>query len=126
MAGFFGLFGRKAQYIDEIDNSVFQQEEKPEAFFLPPDEAVSLGNVEFMRNPKTIKHTFPKTLKGGGGEVVESVSSLGKKKLNRAEATSLEPPTPSSNTSTPPVNNERRQASSDLDQFRQMAKDLKK
>ena len=126
MAGLFGLFGRKAQYIDEIDNSIPQVEEKAEPFFLPPDEAVSLGNVDFMRNPKTIKRTFPKTLKGEGAEVVQAVSSLGKKKLNRAEAASVAPPTSSSNSATPPVNNDRRQASSDLDMFRQMAKDLKK
>ena len=126
MAGFFGLFGRKAQYIDEIDNSVPQQEEKPEPFFLPPDEAVSLGNVEFMRKPKTIKRTFPKTLKGGGGELVQAVSSLDKTKLKNAEIMGETPSTSPVNPPATPVKNERRQASQDLDMFRQMAKDLNK
>ncbi|MEB3249135.1 MAG: hypothetical protein ACKN9E_14915 [Microcystaceae cyanobacterium] len=126
MAGFFGLFGRKAQYIDEIDNSVPQQEEQPEPFFLPPDEAVSLGNVEFMRKPKTIKRTFPKTLKGGGGELVQAVSSLDKTKLKNAEVPGEKPAPSSANSPVTPVKNERRQASQDLDMFRQMAKDLNK
>ena len=126
MAGFFGLFGRKAQYIDEIDNSVPQQEEKPEPFFLPPDEAVSLGNVEFMRKPKTIKRTFPKTLKGDGGALVQSVSSLDKTKLKNTEMMGETPSTSPVNPPATPVKNERRQASQDLDMFRQMAKDLNK
>ena len=34
-------------------------EQPKEAFFLEPDEAISLGNVEYMRTPRTVRRSFP-------------------------------------------------------------------
>ena len=46
MAGFLGLFGGK--------------KEDKEAFFLNSDESKSLGDIEYMRNPSTVRRTFAK------------------------------------------------------------------
>lgn len=41
-------------------SDVAAQEQGPkEDFFLSPDEAISLGDVEYMRTPKTVRRTFP-------------------------------------------------------------------
>ncbi len=59
MAGFFGLFGNKTKYVDEpMDMSA---PEPKEAFYLEPDDAKTLGDIDFMRTPITIRRTFPKT-----------------------------------------------------------------
>lgn len=126
MAGLFGIFGGKPRYIDEIASSTSASEEKQEAFFLEPDEAVSLGNVEFMRKPKTIKHTFPKTLSGPAGETIKAVSSVQEVKLktdgsSNGSNLSPDPVSPPSS-----VNDERRSSDNNLDMFRKMARDLKK
>ncbi|MGK7909374.1 MAG: phycobilisome rod-core linker polypeptide [Synechococcus sp.] len=34
-------------------------EQPKKAFFLEPDEAISLGNVEYMRTPRTVRRSFP-------------------------------------------------------------------
>ena len=48
-----------------------------EGFFLAPNEAVSLGNVNFMRRSNTIRHTFPGTADSPGGkEMVMEVASM--------------------------------------------------
>ena len=46
MAGFLGLFGGK--------------KEDKEAFFLDSDESKSLGDIEYMRTPNTVRRTFAK------------------------------------------------------------------
>jgi hypothetical protein len=48
-----------------------------ETFFLEPDEAVSLGNVNYMRRSNTIRRTFPGTADSPGGkEMVMEVASM--------------------------------------------------
>ena len=76
-----------------------------------------------MRTPITIKRTF-----ANGGELVQEISSLEKKKagnVNNApkqtEPTSSSQPTSSVNTNT-----ERRQADTSMDMFRNMARNIKK
>lgn len=125
MAGLFGLFGGRTKYVDEKDTAE-PSPEKKDAFFLEPDAAKSLGNSEFMRKPVTIKRSFPKTVNGSGGEVVQQVSSLEKVRLqeNGQPAAPVKPTTTVENTA--PVDNERRRQDSNLDMFRQMAKDLNK
>jgi hypothetical protein len=125
MAGLFGLFGGRTKYVDEKD-TVESSPEKKDAFFLEPDAAKSLGNTEFMRKPVTIKRSFPKTVNGGGGEFVQQVSSMEKVRLqeNGRPATPVKPVTEAETTA--PVDTERRRQDSNLDMFRQMAKDLKK
>ena len=48
-------------------------------FFLSPDEAKTLGDIDYMRTPKTIHHTFPKIDNPNEGKVdfYDEVSSLG-------------------------------------------------
>ena len=74
MAGFFGLFGNKTKYVDEpMDLSA---PEPKEAFYLEPDDAKTLGDIDFMRTPITIRRTFPKTASNKkGGESIKQISS---------------------------------------------------
>ncbi|MFQ3584013.1 MAG: hypothetical protein SNJ85_03640 [Cyanobacteriota bacterium] len=102
---------------------------KDNTFFLDPDEAKTLGNIDYMRTPKTVKHTFLDFGATEKIEVVEQVSSLGKVKLSSEEtqtpkATSEQGSAPTSSTSgqTSP----RRQAGSDMDIFRNMARSLRR
>jgi len=84
-----GLFGKKddnqqkeAFFLDAENN------QQKEAFFLDADSASSLGNVDFMRQPKTIKKSFPQ---GAGkinqitGETEQSMSSV-KRRESTVEA----------------------------------------
>ena len=46
-------------------------------FFLSPDDAQTLGDINYMRKSKRVRKTFPKTLKNKDGfEVTVDVSSL--------------------------------------------------
>ncbi|MFQ3628814.1 MAG: hypothetical protein SNJ81_14710, partial [Cyanobacteriota bacterium] len=65
MAGLFGLFGKKnnAEASPSPSNG-----KKQGAYFLDADEAKTMGNIEYMRSKKVIKHRFPKTA-GNGGEL---------------------------------------------------------
>lgn len=127
MAGFFGLFsGRKAQYVDDVDSTSPQPENKA-AFFLETDDAKSLGNAEFMRKPNTIKRTFPKRPGGKGGAIIQEVSSMEKRNAGDrgVAATNGNGATPSAQP-TQPVNQARRQSDGGMDMFRKMARDIKK
>lgn len=45
-------------------------------FFLSPDDAQTLGDINYMRKSVQVRHTFPKNLKNPNGfEVVKEVSS---------------------------------------------------
>jgi hypothetical protein len=100
-----------------------------EAFFLDEDTAKGLGNVDFMRTPKTVKKSYPKaagSLNIITGEEEVTVSSIDK--VDRGEApkpksieTSTQTTTATSSYTVPP-----RRSSGDLDMFRQMAKNIKK
>lgn len=46
-------------------------------FFLSPDDAMTMGDIKFMRTSKRTRRTFPKTLKNKDGFAFENeVSSL--------------------------------------------------
>ncbi len=46
-------------------------------FFLSPDDAMTMGDINYMRKPVRTKRTFPKTLKNKDGFAIENeVSSL--------------------------------------------------
>ncbi len=65
MAGFLGLFGGK--------------KEDKEAFFLDNDESKSLGDIEYMRTPNTVRRTFAK--KAGEAEhkeFIQNVTAMGR------------------------------------------------
>jgi hypothetical protein len=126
MAGLFGLFGKKAKYIEEIDPNAPKEGVKKEAFFLETDDAKSLGNAEYMRTPFKIKRSFPKIMGSEGAEIVREVSAMEAKKI-QANGEPVSTPKPSSSEVAPtPINNDRRSSDNSLDMFRKMAKDLKK
>ncbi|WP_013321713.1 hypothetical protein [Gloeothece verrucosa] len=123
MAGFFGI-GGKTKYVDEPEQPTQSNGNgKSGAFFLEPDDAKSLGNIEFMRKAYKIKRSFPKTLKGAGTEVIAEISSL-KKALAKGETIAIDTTSESSQTSA--ANSARRSADDSMDMFRKMAKDIKK
>ena len=46
-------------------------------FFLSPDDAMTMGDINYMRSTKRTKRTFPKTLGNKGGFAIENeVSSI--------------------------------------------------
>ncbi|ACB49371.1 unknown [Crocosphaera subtropica ATCC 51142] len=121
MAGFFGLFsGRKAKFVDEQDNTPSQPQKK-EAFFLDNDSAKTLGDTEFMRKPITIRRTFAR-----GGELVQDISSLEKKKAGSNSVVSNKSKETSASQGTTSVNSDRRKSDTSMDMFRNMARNMKK
>jgi hypothetical protein len=45
-------------------------------FFLSPDDAQTLGNINYMRKSVRVRHTFPKNLKNPNGfEIIKEISS---------------------------------------------------
>jgi len=133
MVGFIKkLFGSKSDNNEEQSN-------RQQAFFLDPDEAKTLGDIEFMRQPNTSKKSFPKTLNNPeGGEMVEEVSALEKKSISKSESSQnntnqqsqssqqVTPENPAPSANNDPAVEQRRQSDSSLDMFRNMARDIKK
>ncbi len=133
MTGFIrGLFSGKAKNPGEADRPV--QPEPPMiesaggAFYLDPDDAKTYGNIDYMRSSKTVRRTFAK--KRGETEEKESI-----KKISAMEAVKLEENgLPKPKQVTPQASFEpsispsfdRRKVDTNLDMFRQMAKDIKK
>lgn len=125
MAGFFGLFGSKTKYVDEVDMKETQSGNGNGAFFLNSDEAKTFGNVEFMNKSQTIKRTFPKTRSSQGGEIVQEISAMKKQRLSQI-ANNIAAATQPISAPEPFSSNDRRSTDSNLDAFRQMARDMKK
>ena len=127
-----------------------QKEEK--AFFLEPDDAKTYGDIDYMRTVKTIKRTFPKTKSNpnSGTPRIEQVSALGITRVSDAYAPDYMKATPSkgstgSGSSSAPDYmkatpyqpdagitsdrtsiDERRRTDTNMDMFRNMAKDMKR
>ena len=124
--GLFGL-GNKTKYVDEPDNS--ESTEKTEAFFLQPEEAQTLGDIDYMRKSKKIRRTFPKTKNFQGGELIKEVSAVEEKVGSGND--SSKPASNLSVESQPETNNsqassQRRQPDNSMDMFRNMAKEMKR
>jgi hypothetical protein len=120
-----------------------QSKPKAEAFFLEPDDAKTLGNIDFMRSANKIRRTFPKQKVGADNAVVREVSSIDMKVSNGTSSNGMTANGTSSNGSLPapktesngtqpspsPVveqGEERRRTDSSMDMFRNMARDLRK
>lgn len=111
MAGFFGLFGKK----DQPD------------YYLEQDDAQSLGNAEFMRRPQEVKKSFPK-IAGGKAVTPPKISpkaSFDTPKTSASTNGSFSTSSFNSETSSE-TPSERRKADSNMDMFRDMAKNLRK
>ena len=63
------------------------------SFFLSSDEAKTLGNIDYMRTPKTVRRTFPKTMSNKVGEQIEVISALDKNKAYSADMVPASAPT---------------------------------
>jgi hypothetical protein len=122
MAGLFGLFGKKnnAEAQPSASNGA-----KQGAYFLDADEAKTMGNIEYMRSKKVIKHKFPKTAGNDGEfEVEYEVSSSDMKSGNGLSASTKSTAAPSATPSKKTT--ERRTTDSSMDMFRNMARDIRK
>jgi hypothetical protein len=101
MAGFFGLFNSKTKYVDEADTEDVSN--SSEEFFLEPDEAKSLGNINSR-----------------------SKSAVGKSQVSQ-EQTDLSPTVKTEkHAQTDSTINERRRPDDSMDLFRNMAREIKK
>lgn len=122
MAGFFGLFGNQTKYVDEPTE--MEQPQNKEAFYLEPDDAKTLGNIEFMRKPNVIRRTFPKTASNQkGAESIRQVSSM---EVAKVEDTEIAAKSVNGNGSAPNNDNSRRKNDDNLDPFLKMAREIKK
>jgi hypothetical protein len=128
MAGFFGLFGSKTKYVDEPTPVAGETEKENEAFFLEPDQAKTLGNIDYMRESKTIRHTFPKTRGSEAGAATWEVSSMEKKRVaDNGTAPSATPKAkPQAAKEPTPESAQRRTADSSMDRFLKIAREIKK
>jgi hypothetical protein len=112
MTGFIrGLFGGKKEDAGKPVGD----------YYLDADSAKTLGDVEYMRKRKKVRHTFPT-----GAEVVEEISSIDKQELTEEVAPksitsepTFEPKKPASSASTEAT-------SLNMDIFRKMAKDIRR
>ncbi len=115
------------------------------SFFLPPDEAKSLGDIDYMRKSKRVRRTFPKTQTNDVTEVIKETSSMKTSTVNGndfvspltasvAESKSESnqsssfntPASASTSTSSNEVKTERQKVNTGMDMFRNMAKDIRK
>lgn len=129
MAGLFGLFGGKDK--NGNNNQPQRAQRSREAFFLNPDDAKTLGNIEFMRKRNKIRRTFPKTQKNQSTEFIQEVSSMDKVKGSNEIQTNVTNSQFSSNGQAQTDNKnesqpKRRSNDSSMDLFRNMAKEMKK
>ncbi len=104
----------------------FQTQAASGAFFLEPDAAKTLGDLDYMRAKKTIRRTFPKTASDPNVKAITTtISSDVKETGARADqaAASVSPTSASANVQEAAT---RRQADSGMDMFRSMAKQMRK
>jgi hypothetical protein len=128
VSGLFGVIGSIFGAIGGLFSSKSQpQEVRPQtslksgAYFLDADDAITLGNVEYMRSSTSTRRTFPKAKLGNDNAFVQSVSSIKKADLKAQAIAEAKLPSLSEQPKT-----ERRRADSSLDRFRNMARDIKK
>ncbi|MGB5634943.1 MAG: hypothetical protein WBM86_19475, partial [Waterburya sp.] len=121
-------------------------------FFLSPDDAMTMGDINYMRTSKRTRRTFPKTLKNKDGFAIENeVSSMedrsnlyqGSNTNQNTTVNTVFNPTPSTQSqpgitggsavnqtksvqNVTPASEKRRQTDSSMDMFRNMAKNIRK
>lgn len=138
MTGFIrGLFGGKSRKSGESAPSVKpsrptrQPESEGNAFYLTPDDAKTYGDIDYMRTSKTVRRTFAKKRGAASeNERINQVSAMDSVRL-REDGTPVANGTPIATPVQPTANPEpptfdRRKTDTNLDMFRQMAKDIKK
>ncbi|XGB41773.1 MAG: hypothetical protein LVS60_16315 [Nodosilinea sp. LVE1205-7] len=136
MTGFIrGLLGGKDKNSRAADRPVQSEapaiERAKDAFYLDADDAKTYGNIDYMRSSKTVRRTFAK--KRGETEEKESIKKVSAlESVNLGEKANLEPKTNQPTFSQPGFEPsvapsfDRRKVDTNLDMFRNMAKDIKK
>lgn len=132
MTGFIkGLFRKKQQASPQDNGSTSRQ--KPGAYYLDPDDAKTFGDIDYMRTSKTVKRTFAK-----GSARVRQVSAMEDIDANGSAASSASPSSSMGSVSQPPSSQpaqstptfsaqaQRRSSDSNMDMFRNMAKEIRK
>ena len=125
MTGFIrGIFGSKQkENVEPQQNSTPQRNGKAEAYYLSSDDAKTYGNIEFMRQAKQTRRTFPKAKFGTDNAFVHSLSSIEKAKETSTFIT------PSAEAKADPNQaeaNDRRRTDTSMDMFRNMAREIRK
>lgn len=128
MAGFFSLFGSKTKYVDE--EGLYDTQNSSKSFYLNSDDAKTLGNIDYMRTAKKIRHTFPKTASNKNTEAIIDVSSIqdngtSSEQVISQPATKVAPSIQATEIKIP-SSEKRRSADRSLDIFRNMAREIKK
>ncbi len=103
-------------------------------FFLSPDDAQTLGDINYMRKSVRVRHTFPKSLKNPDGfEIVKQVSSSEDRNVNnlnenRTESYSTQSTTTSSSFSSSSTQSSTQSSTTNtsIDMFRNMARTIGK
>lgn len=143
MAGFFGLFGNNAKYVDETETNKSSSNgasngssngsspapmSNDNSFFLDSDNAKSLGDIDYMRKSKNIRRTFPKTATNQVGELIKKVSATEDQKIDNSEYASISSSTNGSvaKEEAKKVVAERRSTDTSMDMFRDMARNMKR
>lgn len=119
MTGFIrGLFSSKK----DDDNKAKKEDN---AYFLDNDSSKTFGNIDYMKMARTVKKSFPK----GFGEVAESTSSIDKKVI-KIEEEKEEKKAKAEEKIEPQAQFRKSEgiasASTNMDMFRKMAKEIKK
>jgi hypothetical protein len=100
-----------------------------ESFFLDPDEAKSMGDIDYMRTARKVRKTFPGT-KAWGNAFEQEVEVSATKMVNGNGQQNGQKAVPSelfqASEEMKDAGTVRRNASADLDMFRKMAKDIRK
>lgn len=135
MTGFINRLFRRKPLPGESSTPQSQQQPQPQAqqqkggaYFLDPDDAKTYGDIDYMRTARKVRKTFM----GGSVEMIEEISATEKRRLNDQapsksnSETSASTPASTSESAAPTPQVERRRASSEMDMFRNMAKDLGK
>ncbi|MBW4441619.1 MAG: hypothetical protein KME10_10370 [Plectolyngbya sp. WJT66-NPBG17] len=139
MTGFIrGLFSKlksnEAATPPPVERPKPEKVERPKqeksAFFLESSDAQTYGNLDYMKASKKIRRTFPKTLDSPENkEYIQELSAMGRVVPGQVKVEIVAPKSESEPTQTTPTEDaaaQRRKASSDMDMFRKMAKDIRK
>ena len=98
----------------------------PGAYFLESDDAMTFGDLAYMRSVKSIRRTFAKQKVGKDNASVRSLSSIAMEKLKaEGKLASGQSNAASQSESAAPVS-DRRRADSSMDAFRNMAREIRK
>ncbi len=134
MSGFLQrLLRRGPSAPKQPDPKPVKPKRESQAFYLDPDEAQTLGNIDYMRTPKAVRKTFL----GGKMEVIEEISAKEKRireergmalqsDLKSEEKAQPDSAPPETATPATPTVTERRRSGSEMDMFRTMARDIKR